>query len=152
MNNTIKTNTTYIHYGHDRFIRESFKSIKNRQAKKPIGGLWGSPVNSKYGWKEWCIKEDCKVSTLNKNFRFKLSAETKLCIINSHADLKKLPYITYNEITHVPDFENLSKKYGAIYLTEQGHISTSFILPLNLDGWDCECILVMNVDCIIPID
>ena len=43
---------TYIHYGHSSFDRESFNHIKRHGiSTKPSGGLWGSPIKAKYGWK-----------------------------------------------------------------------------------------------------
>ena len=46
------------------------------------------------------------------------------------------------------DFEKmLSDGIDAIYLTEKGEQETRFESP-GLYGWDCECVLVMNPDCI----
>jgi len=43
-----------IHYGATSFDEAKFRSIKNREyCNKPLGGLWTSPVNSKYSWKDW---------------------------------------------------------------------------------------------------
>ena len=49
------------------------------------------------------------------------------------------------------DFEKMSKKFDAIYLTEQGEYKTRFIDRYSLYGWDCESILIMNKNIIKQI-
>lgn len=48
-----------IHYGHSDFNIAKFKPIKNDDYGwvKPNGGLWTSPLESNWGWKDWCISE-----------------------------------------------------------------------------------------------
>ena len=36
----------YIHYGCTSFDKLKFQEIK--------GGLWASPIDAEYGWKDWC--------------------------------------------------------------------------------------------------
>lgn len=50
----------FIHYGHTKFNIKKFDNIKNKYGNKPDGGLWLSPVNSKWGWKDWCESERFK--------------------------------------------------------------------------------------------
>lgn len=42
------------------------------------------------------------------------------------------------------DFELLAKNYDAIWLTENGQSETHLYYPINLYGWDCETVLIMN--------
>jgi len=44
----------YIHYGHDKFDPNSFVEIRNNMWNKPVGGLWASDVNVKFGWNYSC--------------------------------------------------------------------------------------------------
>ena len=48
----------FIHYGSEHFDRTRFCEVKNGDEllwlQKPKGGLWGSPVDSDYGWARWC--------------------------------------------------------------------------------------------------
>ena len=39
------------------------------------------------------------------------------------------------------DWEQISKEYDAVMLTEEGEIITRFSTPLSLHGWDCESTL-----------
>lgn len=42
----------YIHYGAKSFIPGFVRQIVNKPLfTKPKGGLWASPVDAKYGWK-----------------------------------------------------------------------------------------------------
>lgn len=141
----------FIHYGAKEYDPSKFKPVSNRFAK-PKGGLWGSPVDSEWGWKEWCEAEsfaDC-----NEGFRFKLKKGSKVFIIDSYKDMMDLPFKCYSETEYQVkylDYESSSRKYDAIWLTEKGQVETQFSEPVNLYGWDCESILVMNPDPIITI-
>ena len=47
---------TYIHYGATQL--HEIQPVKNeRFFSKPTGGLWASPVDEPFGWKEWCERE-----------------------------------------------------------------------------------------------
>jgi len=63
-----------IHYGSDKFIPELFKSVENVNYVKPKGGLWTSPLDSKYGWSDFCkngirncIKSNCFILELKSD-------------------------------------------------------------------------------------
>lgn len=154
-----------IHYSSTKFDRSRFTVIKNRALfNKPSGGLWTSPIDSKWGWKDWCIGEHFNIDKLNKFFIIELKKDSKILKINSLDDLKKVPLQNlddrvknYPELKDVfysmnfPNYEKISKEYDAIHLTERGQYETRlppFGEP-NLYGWDCETVLVMNPNCII---
>jgi len=49
----------YIHYGSNCFDPSKFVEIKNEKYfNKPVGGLWASNIDAKFGWKEWCQGND----------------------------------------------------------------------------------------------
>ncbi len=148
MNDTI----TYIHYGHDRFIKEQFQPIQNDSFPIPKGRLWASPIDSEYGWIIHCIINDHEIKALTKYFKFTLSDNCEITTINSYSDLEKLPIIDSFDPVKFLDFKEIAKRFDVIYLTLKGERKTRISWPINLSGWDCECILVMNPDCIIPVD
>lgn len=133
----------YIHYGDNKFDINKFKEIRNHEfLNKPHGGLWASDINSEFGWKDWCIKEDYRTDELNKSFKFILNENSKVLTINDVNDLRDLPMIKFESFIGIPkvylDFEKLKEKYDAIevIINEQ--------LYYTLYGWDCDSILIMN--------
>lgn len=57
----------YIHYGSDKFEKELFMSIVNRNMiNKPFGGLWASDINADQPWEKWCIDNDFRIDKLDK--------------------------------------------------------------------------------------
>ncbi len=140
-----------ISYGlGDRFDENLFMSIKNEDSIKPDGGLWASPVDSEYGWKDCC-----EGNKLNKSLssKFEFVYEGRTLVINSLDDLDNIIWRkveTNGCILYFPDYEAmLSNGIDAIYITINGEIETSsmFAKP-NLWGYDCECIIIMNPKCI----
>ena len=129
----------------EKFSRRKFKSIRNRLHNKPEGGLWASPVDAEYGWREWCEAESW--GNLSHSFTFEF--EGNAYVIDSLKDAAAMPWREEYGFKF-PDFEEMVRRgYDAIYLTERGQIATRFSKP-SLYGWDCECVLVMNPDCIQP--
>lgn len=144
---------TLIHYGSTKYIKEKVKPITNAIRVKPNGGLWTSPVNSKYGWKDWCEDEEYRPCDDTNSFKLKLHNWAKVYIIDSLDDLKKMPVYHYqNDKLFFIDFENLSKSYDAIWLTEKGEGETRLSYPIDLYGWDCESVLIMNPESCYQID
>jgi hypothetical protein len=133
-----------IHYGHDKFDITKFKYIENANWVKPKYGLWASPIDSKWGWKDWGEVENYG----NFNSHFIFNYEGNILIIDSLNDLLRLPFYSYCFLKY-PDFEKLSKKYDAILLTVKGEKETRYTSPKNLYGWDCESICIFNPNGII---
>ena len=139
-----------IHYGTKKFDCNLVSPIENCGWVKPKGGLWTSPVNSKFGWKDWCEDENFRKCDEDNSIRLRLKSETRVLIIDSESDLNKLPFYP----SKVPflkeqliDFEELSINYDIIWLTVKGLSETKWSEPMNLYGWDCESVLIMNTDC-----
>lgn len=127
----------------EKFDATKFKPIKNRYFVKPEGGLWASPVNSSYGWREWC--EENSFGDLSHKFEFEF--EGNVFVINNERDARCMEWLESYGIKY-PDFEKLvSLGYDAILLTEKGQQETRFGEP-SLCGWDCESVLVMNPECV----
>ena len=135
----------YIHYGHKEFDIDKFIAPKNIQLfNKPIGGLWASKVDAKFGWKHWCAENDyCECSEGNA-FTFDISENANVLYINCVDDVNKLPDqdtdLTLTCIKTV-DFEQLIKNgIDAI----EFNISKDWDLYMALYGWDCDSTLILN--------
>ena len=157
--------TVYIHFWmsdlKSEFDKNIFKPIQNGcLGSKPSGGLWASPVNSKWGWKDWCISEGFRLAQLDSSFCFVLTDAAKVLHLRSVADANKLPrYCPYPEMEDtIPiryiDFEKLMEKYDAIefHLSEDRKRDAYWnSLYFKMCSWDCDSILIMNPDIVVPI-
>lgn len=145
------SNLVVIHYGAKQYQHSQIDKIKNRQFVKPNGGIWTSPVNSNWGWKDWCENNDFRTYEESNCFKLKFKADARILIIDSLEDLKKLPtyVVTYSDKykKEYVDFELLSEVSDAIWLTTKGESKTRFSEPIDLYGWDCESVLITNKDC-----
>lgn len=87
-------------YGEEKFDEIKFRYVRNSDYRnKPVeGGLWASPINSQYGWKEWCLDERFLVDELNKKFEVDFIGSVYL--IDKYEDLVCIPFIDtgYNKI------------------------------------------------------
>lgn len=148
----IKESTkTYIHYCKDagnEYKRELFLPINNgrRYNTKPNGGLWASPVDAHWGWKDWCEAEDFRDCDEANSFKFRLKPGNKVLTLEKIGDANRVPRIPdQNEFSFFLylDFEKLlSMGIDAVELVNVGAFYD------DLYGWDCESILVMNPDVI----
>jgi hypothetical protein len=146
----------YIHYGHKEFNKERFTKVTNEHCwVKPNGGLWASPVDAKFGWKDWCEAEMFRDCDEDNSFRFTLTEDSNVCHLYSVEDLHKLPrqsncYIVSN---YCIDFEKLIEMgYDAVELHLSDDIETGLGNGLywELYGWDCDSIVILNPDIICP--
>ena len=154
----------YIHYGANQYDPEKFKAIKNRPLfAKPEGGLWGSPENAPYGWKQWCEDQDFHTDRLEKYFRFTLAPHANILQINNSGDLTALPKAEPLEINGIElpvsvmpwmllDFEKLvADGVDGIQVNMSKDTATSYndSLYRALYCWDCDSILIMSKEVII---
>ena len=152
--------TKYIHYGHTGFDPNAFNQIQNEPMfAKPIGGLWASPIDSPWGWKDWCDAEQFRECTEENSFTFTLSDDAKILRIYDIDDLKDLPEVEgpskfrfctmYSIKRYYLDFEKLSEEYDGIEVfieTEEGRNGS---LYWALYGWDCNSVCIFNPDIIV---
>ena len=146
----------FVHYGACEFDRTKFRKIRNRTTPhcKPVHGtgLWSSPVDTSYGWRHWCAEEDYKSYEKENFFTFRLADDARLYVIDTLHDLEALPNLGDKNAGWFSlglNFVKIAEKYDAIFLTEYGQQRTRLSEPINLYGWDCECILVLNADVIV---
>lgn len=130
-------------------------TIKNGDGKKglfikPYGGLWCSPLDSAYGWIDWCKAES--FGDITHEQRVILDVDmTNFVVIDSVEDMESK--LLWGQIIHSPfqaiDFEKIVQQgIDGVYLTEDGQYQTRFSYPRNLYGWDCETVLILNERCI----
>jgi len=143
----------FIHYGSKKFDITKFEDIKNQPFfVKPTGGLWGSPVNSEFGWKHWCEGSNFSECNEDNSFQFILDETANILEINSVKDLDNLPRVKspipglkINSVVCL-DYERiLASGVDAIVLNmskNTDRIGDSLYFALY--GWDCDSILVMN--------
>lgn len=145
----------FRHYGNEEWSEDKFQEPVNNDYWniKPKGGLWASPVNSDWGWKDWCESEDFRECTTY--FDFSLKPGSNIYVIDSYADLEKFKYISLNSSTInrcTIDFEAAKLEYDAIFLTDLGERATRLTHPFTLYGWDCESLLVLRKESICDVE
>ena len=144
-----------VHFGASEYRAELVGRIRNTRWVKPNGGIWTSPVGSDYGWDVWCRAEEFRTENLKQSFLLRVNPDSKILIIDTLEDLLKLPRIEKGEGFYgrmYLDFEMISNKFDAIWLTVNGQWETRLSQPMNLYGWDVETIFVMNPDCVYQIE
>jgi len=138
--------TIYVHYGNVQFDKNKFEKVENfNDFSKPVnGGLWASPENAEEGW------EKIKIQGLQYRhiFKFKLADSAKKLILINEESFEGLPRLTSKskDGSVALDFEKLSEQIDVICY-EYNDV-TDRLLP----NWDCDCILVMNIDVIEPLE
>lgn len=139
----------YIHYGSTKL--HTISPIKNqRWFSKPEGGLWASPVDAKFGWKEWCDREHFRQNSEDNAFRFRLKDGAKIIHIRSVNDLYKLPRQKSKRdedgLIYALDFEKIEADYDGIELHLSDEDTHDFRngLYFKLYGWDCDSILIFH--------
>ena len=145
------SNKRYIHYGSRCFEREFFDPIYCDRVvhTKPRGGLWASPVDAKWGWKEWCRESNFRECSTGKSFCFHLAPSAKVLYIDNVECLAQLPQRQSELVIDTwccLDFEKLlADGWDAVEVC----ISDCQELYWRLYGWDCDSIVVMNPDVIV---
>lgn len=147
-----------IHHGSRDFYKDRFKMITNGSPGwcKPHGGLWTSPINSEWGWKDWCRSEKFAIGRLCSHFTMRFWKNTRVYKIDNLDDLKALPFQDPPDwakdlkfFSNKPDFEEILKEgVQAIWLTKEGERRTRWGLEYSLYGWDCETVLILDPSCI----
>ena len=146
-----------VHYTKPFFKLHSI-TIKNCDGKsglfiKPRGGLWCSPVDSEYGWIDWCRAES--FGDIDHEQMVTLDIDTSnFVVIDSVQDMEtKLPWYQFDGPVQAIDFEKMVQQgVDGIHLTEKGQIDTRWSHPHNLYGWDCETVFIMNERCIKNVE
>lgn len=143
----------YIHYG-GAFDEDKFVPIKNISSfNKPHGGFWASPVDTQWGWFDWCKSERFCEETLINPFVFELKDGANVLEIKHSSDVPKLPIQNQDEVARIV------KPIDYEALLGQGIDAIEFSMAQDYDGlyfamygWDCDSLLVLNPDIIVPTE
>ena len=160
----------YVTYGFgDTFIPEKLVTDLKESIGKPMSAWWGSPVDSEYGWIDWCNQEEFipkgasfdKYFTDNNKIIWTLDESAKILEVNEVADLEDYFELGYIEDkSDEPEYKDyhwnfykvLEAGYSAIELTDGGigHYFHNRI-ELMMNSWDCESIVVLDPSKIIQV-
>ena len=128
-----------------------------RYLNKPDGGLWCSPVGSRDSWRSWCEAEDFPIN-LEKYTKFTVTPDIRVLEINSLVDLEvaikryglSLGYSPYCLEHLVLDWDKIKQEYDGVFLSESGnrecHLPSIPGIWCDLNSWDCESMVLMNLD------
>lgn len=163
----------YIHYGHDHFDPNIMGVLKNSpevrwshwSKPEPCSGLWASPIDAEFGWKEWCEQEQFQLWGLDTSFKFKITKPESIYRVESKDDIMRMQdfvvpeqrdsYILTEQwdrkyaASSIPlDFEELQRKgYRGL---EVNMTKCPFVYSF-LYGWDCDSILIWDPSIIVEI-
>ena len=146
----------FIHYGSSKFLDDYWcNPVTSEYGSKPMcGGLWASPTDAVFSWKDFCERDDFFTEDLKESFRFKLKDNARVLVMRNIKDLEKIPTTDgepFHFLKNALDFEKLSKDYDAViaYLFEDGWDAH---LRYVLTSWDVDSILVLNKDIVEVIE
>ena len=146
----------YIHFGSDTYDPGLVTEVQKQTIRlKPDKGLWGSPVSSHFGWKDWCLDERFRLDTFDKYFMFRIDKKAKILRIHREEDI--LPFIIKDELalhfqlTSILDKLDRDKIYSKfdgmeLYIADNWSMHDGMFYT-----WDCDSICVWNPDVILPM-
>ena len=162
---TMGKDTIYIHYASHEEDSTGFEPFQimvgncfaNNYSTKPVG-LWASPVDSEYGWKDFVLAED--FGKLYHSWKFKLKKDAKILHVYKNEDI--LPYVVPEEKR---DQESLdAKKYYLVSWHWNPNVYDDYdgvelhychdIESLRYGffySWDCDSIVIWNPNIIVEI-
>ena len=125
---------------------------------KPDGGMWCT--SGEQTWKQWCVENNFLPDDPLEVFTIPMRPETSLLVIDSHKDLIRALdqfgierpewSLPSTPPARVLNFEQVAKKFDAIWLTEAGQwetrCPTGWNENDNLYGWDLETVLMLGPD------
>lgn len=157
MNIIDSTDKVYIHYGANHYDPAKVKPLKRHLTDKPSGGLWASPVDTDWGWKNWCNAEEFRECDEKNSFKFRLKPGSKVWYISTEEDISGAPLdMRYGEVLiglihrEGPiDFLKLPKM--GIDAIELSHDKDYCAMHDIFYSWDCNSIVVFNPDCVEEI-
>lgn len=144
-----------------------FEKVRNKNLPgvKPHGGLWLSPYKEKIGspWLQFSY-DGYPVFGLERCSLLKIMDKSRIFVIDKLDDLRTLILIHGMKDKlfqkYYLNFESISRYFDGIFLTRKGRCKTHVILDMernkgslyqfrpyvDLYGWDCESILILNPD------
>ena len=126
---------TCISYGLGSVFNSAvMQPIKNKNFK-PLGGLWGSPINSKSSWKNFVIEEGLSSKSLDTSFKWTFKGRLLVILDNEEWEdvLAEYPLESNPEFM---DWEAIASDYDGAFVFSE------------VDFFDCNSILVFNPECV----
>ena len=165
---------TYITYGHGNTLNlDKIPRLQDLQLEyintseynnKVKNTLWGSPVDSRFSWKEFCVSEGLLLTEdhFQTHFLWTMREDSKILTVETLEDLEKVPFIIDNDLVFediISAYINFSsivdKGYVAVELSHEvmpiGHMRTGNPKECAFDLWDCSSIMVLDKDYIVPL-
>lgn len=146
----------FVSYLNGEYDQKEFKPIEYDDVytieNKCRYGLWGCPIDSNFGWKEWCEKEEFFIG--NDLFTFKLKDNAKIYVVNNYEDLERISTLKDRFGRGSINFkELLANNYDGIYVTENAIKSLRFLKGnvQDLSCWNVESVCIFNPNVIIPL-
>jgi hypothetical protein len=152
--NSIADGMEFIHYGHDHFDKDLFTYVNNTDTivGKPKGGLWSSPVNAEYGWKDFISEgESWREEYLTKSFRFRLNEKANILSVNTLEELERLPTLNDNRFGKVIDYEKLVDNGYDALLINMSNDYRNFHYDTRTMAYDVDTLLVFNPEMVEEI-
>lgn len=152
---------TFVAYGTDSYDSQKFKPFNKELTdshfylNKPIGGLWASPLNSRYGWGQWSSNNRFRLKSLEKHFLFKINPNAKIYVIDDIDDLINISTKINNFGQKGINFDKLiNDNYDGIFVTSNAIGKLRYVKSPyeGLSSWDVESICIFNPNAIIPIE
>ena len=149
----------YIHYGSD-FLNKTMPMKDWVTGDKPKG-IWASPKDTNWGWKDWCEYEDFEIRKLKLSFEFKLKRKSKILKIKKIEDI--WPYLKeiedkslwwpmwYQDYKYELDTEKLYSNFDGMELFMKNNYGYFHNHSHNFTTWDVDSIVIWNLDIIEPI-
>ena len=163
---------TYITYGHGNTLNlDKIPRLQDLQLEyintsecnnKVKNTLWGSPVDSRFSWKQFCYSENFLLTEehFQTHFLWTMKNNSKILTIETLNDLEKVPFIIDNDFGCIfgacIDFNTIVKDgYVAIELSHEvmpiGHMFTGNLKEEAFYCWDCSSIMVLDKDYIVQL-
>ena len=148
----------YVHYGHEKFEPEKLLNRKRDpflQKYKPTG-LWGSPVDSEWGWIDWCKSEGFRPERLKTSFKFKIDPSARILEVRNPDDVRS--YIIAEEhrfpddtifYDYSLDTSQIEKEYDGMEVYMNDNYNELHNTPIFY-VWDVDSLVVWNPDMVIP--
>ena len=143
---------------HPEYVDDGRDLNSSGRGDKPRYGLWASPTDADYGWRQWIESEDFRVDEYTQSsFEFDLSSGARILHIYSEDDI--MPFIIKDKefgmffmsktaIGDRIDFDRIAGDYDGLEL----HLSDNYgeLHDSIFYTWDCDSIVIWNPDVIIP--
>lgn len=141
--------TTYIHYGNTKFDPNKGFPIRNREIpwNKPRGGFWASPVNCRFGWKDWCEAEDYGECNNDNAIIFRLKPGATIMYVDSMESGEQLRPYLYSIQPRMEgiNFEKMVQDgWDGLEIDIRNACRGYEFLWDVFYGWDCDSIVILN--------